>query len=513
MTDLPASAAPAAPALAAAALAVPAYGPPTAAPAVPTRALWLTGAEPGPGPLDAFLDALRASGDPAADDDARGIGRAGLGRQARAFFAALAPDPMMSGTAVTPALPVALRRMEADPQFAPLVAHLRTRLRLCPTCDGVHRPAWIDRARVLAGQRAFMTRMLPSVLVLLCKSLPEGYAAPGMAEVLNLSGELARRPYHRLMGTLQLLVTVCTPGSFEGPHFPAFVAAEQMRLLHASIRSVVAPRATEPVRMPVEWEGEGLAGPEYEVWPGYAAFVAGGAGRAPRLPINHEDMLGTIIGFSLLVVDGLEELGIPFTPAEAAAYYEVWRTFGVLMGIHPPGHVDEPGYFPPDLEAARAMYAAYKRRNYVGPEQVRAANRAPARAANPAGYALASSHVHMLGHLLQHATRTTWIPESWWTRVPRFYVRTLAGEAGYARLGLPDDGVHGLLRLVLLRLPRAWARLFRRTDSVVHAALSRWLLSALVAEVYGGPVAYPVPDTLDDLRAFVRAAPGRAPVQ
>ena len=477
-----------------------------AEPPPPSRAEWLAAAD-GPA-LDGFLDALRGLGNPDADVTVQWLREHGLSGRAREFFARLAPDPMLDDVRRTPALPEALARLETDPTFAPLVAHLRTRLRLCPTCGAIRRLPWVDRTAVLAGQRAFMTRMLPSVLVLLCKSLPEGYGAPSMSQVLNLSGELARRPYHRLMGTLQLLVTVCTPGSFEGPHYPALVAAEQMRLLHAAVRSIVAPRVTEPVRSPVEWVHESLGGPEYEVWPGYARFTRPADG-LPRVPINLEDMLGTIIGFSLLVVDGLETLGMPLAPADAAAYYEVWRAFGVLMGIYPPGRPDDPGYMPPDLETARAFYAAYRRRNYVGPGRVGEA--AAARTANPAGYVLATSHAHMLGHLLRAATHTPFIPEAWWTRVPRFYIRLLAGESAYARLGLPDDAVHGLLRILLRDLPRAWARLMGRTDPGVHSALSRWMLDAMVSEVYGRPIAYPVPDTIEDLRKLVQDARGRTP--
>jgi len=66
-------------------------------------------------------------------------------------------------------------------------------------------PAWADRDRIRRGQTVFMTTAIPAVLVMLCKSLPEGYAAPSMARILNLSGDLQKYPQHRLMGTLQLL--------------------------------------------------------------------------------------------------------------------------------------------------------------------------------------------------------------------------------------------------------------------------------------------------------------------
>ena len=58
----------------------------------------------------------------------------------------------------------------------------------------------IDGERLKRGQRVFMTHALPAALVLLVKSLPEGYAAPSLSKVLSVSGNLSQRPYRRLLG-------------------------------------------------------------------------------------------------------------------------------------------------------------------------------------------------------------------------------------------------------------------------------------------------------------------------
>jgi hypothetical protein len=57
-------------------------------------------------------------------------------------------------------------------------------------------------------------RLFPACAVLLLKSLPEGYAAPNLSRVLAETGNMERRTYRRLLGVLQLLLNVSTPGGF-----------------------------------------------------------------------------------------------------------------------------------------------------------------------------------------------------------------------------------------------------------------------------------------------------------
>ena len=486
---------------------------------------------------DALLDVLGARGMADADRFVRETRGRVRPPDVQDFFGALAPDPTLGGAdqarearqrlGLPPELPgslgAALAELEAlagaAPDGAPhhhlgaLAAYTRRSLGICGACAEPSLPPWVDRARLLQGQRAFMDRLLPAILALLLKSLPEAYSAARPASVLVLSRTLALHPYHRLLGTLQLLVTVSTPFSFEGPYYPARVAAEQMRLLHAGVRSLVAPAMREPVRAPIDRAEQGFVGPDYELWPGYERFVRpDGRAEVTQVPVSQEDMLATVMAFSLLVVQGLERLRTPFAHDDAEAFYQVWRTFAVLMGIHPPGRPDDPSYVPATLAEADAFWQLYRRRHLAGPTRRTDGYVDRARRENAAGYALMSGHLHMLAHLLHHELRWLGLGERAWMQVPRFYLERMGGEEGAARLGVPPARAGWLLELVLEDAPRLWAALWRRVDPGIHAAASRRFLAALIGQVYGRPLVYPIPHTAADLQRFVMDAPGqRAP--
>jgi hypothetical protein len=160
------------------------------------------------------------------------------------------------------------------------------------------------------------------VLVLLASSLPRGYAAPCLCEILSISRDLERHPYGRLMGVVQLLINISDADAFDGTG-RAVVTARKLRLLHAGVRSIA-----ERYR------------------PGYQARYG--------VPVNHEDMLATIMGFSLLLIDGIRRLRLPLADEEAEDLYYLWRTFAVLMGIHPEGRPQDDSLVPATLADAAA---------------------------------------------------------------------------------------------------------------------------------------------------------------
>jgi hypothetical protein len=425
----------------------------------------------------AWLDTLRAHGDPPADACAVALKASGVPSAVTRRVIA-----QMKGND---------RRLPADAP-APLRDFFEASYRFCPRCGTPELPAWVDRDRVIRGQQAFMERSLPAVLVMLCKSLPEGYAAPSMAKILNMSGDLKARPFHRLMGTLQLLLDVTAPNSFERMGLGA-IAAQEMRLLHAGVRTNVAPE------------------------------VLGAAGLADfrarfGAPINQEDMAGTIIGFSLLVVDGLATLGLPLEPQVAEDYYYVWRVFAHGMGLRAPGVPDDADAMPRSLDEARAFYRAYQR-HYVGPTDHGDGWRARAEAANPDGVALADAHVRMLGRFVagQDAGRNAASPdehdatgffghlaEDAGLHAAAKYVHLLIGDAACARIGVARQERSHLLGSLLAKVPQWWERLWDHADPGVHVAASEWLFGKLVRGTYGQGVVFPVPLTVDDLHRLAR---------
>ena len=262
-----------------------------------------------------------------------------------------------------------------------------------------------DRREILTrGGQVYLRHALPSSLVLLASSLPRGYAAPCLCEILSVSRDLQQHPYDRLMGVLQLLVNISTPAAFT-PQGRAVVTAQKLRLLHAGVRTLV-PRFR----------------PGYEERHG--------------LPVNHEDMLATIMGFSFLVIDGLRRLRLALTAEEEEDFYYLWRIYSQLMGIHPDGHPEDASLIPGSVAEAEEFYNAYVRRQDT------------AAAANPYGVVLTTDNVGMMVSLLPRRLR--WLG---FGAAPRVAMAELMTPEELARVGVSPTAGHaltkGLLSLVL----------------------------------------------------------------
>ncbi len=394
-------------------------------------------------------------------------------------------------------------------------------------------PAATDLGRLSEGQDAFMLHSVPSALVLVCKSIPEGYAAPSLARILNISGQLRDNPYHRLMGTLRFLIDVSTPGGFETPKevpqlsdaqlaliaggahplsvlqlgasqrraatrdpkddLPrAIITTQKVRLMHAGVRINVAP----------QWDDYG----EYK--------------RKYGEPINLEDMLGTMIGFSMLVVVGLRELRVTMGregehtgserkyTEEEEAYYYVWRTFGRMFGIYPTGHPESNRYIPETLTEARAFYDSYRRRHYVGAEDLDRCWRARSWQVNPDGVDLADAHLRMVGVVMKHMfprPLRPFIPGPLVRLVPRIYLRHLIGDKGCARIGVRPVTLMLLLKWVLINAPRVWARLWERVKPEAHIRISKWFLLYLIRMQYDKKLGFIIPSNVKDLIDLVES--------
>lgn len=396
-----------------------------------------------------FLDELRSLGDELADDCVERLRQEGN----RSDFSALFRRMTSSAEPLPLDLPDSLREFLDR-------THRLPRLE----ASGERHPAGVDLDRIRRGGSVFLLHACPSALVLLAKSLPEGYAAPPLSRILSLSGNLDHHPFRRLAGVLQMLVSISSGGGFS-PGGSAIVIAQKMRLLHAGIRRIASHEL-----------------PLFE-----ARF-----GR----PANLEDMLATIMGFSLLQIRGLRLLGIGISREEAEDHYYLWRVFAQMCGIHPPGEPDNPAFIPADLTEASEFYRAYAKRHYVGADQ------------NPQGVRLADSNLRLLESLLPR----TPLRRFGWKIVPRIYVQHLCGIAACRRVGIRP--VHGLVltRWLLLRLPVLWSRLFGGLDRMdrtgsIHERLSRALFGRIVKEADDG-VGFLLPADLADLRKMVGDPPG-----
>ena len=154
---------------------------------------------------DAFLDTLRTQGDSLADEYLQKLVADNEIANVRKVFA-----EMDSNNEIPPASTFPLLN-----EFFSVTNSL---------------PPNVDIRRINRGETVFQKNAFTGALVLLTKSLPEGYAAPNLSIILNLSGDLRTHPYKRLLSTLQTVVNVSTFHGFQ-PGGRAVITAQKLRLL------------------------------------------------------------------------------------------------------------------------------------------------------------------------------------------------------------------------------------------------------------------------------------------
>lgn len=323
---------------------------------------------------DRFLDGLRAQGDPEADTAIAQVVADGEKASVGPLF------------------------MQLKANDAPLPADAPQPLRDFMTATA-GLPPGLDMTRLKNGGAAFLRNGVPATVVLLASSLPRGYAAPCLCEILSISRDLEGRPFDRLMGVVQLLVNISDADAFQ-PNGRALITAKKLRLLHAGVR-----RITRRIR------------PGYEKQFGVA--------------VNHEDMLATLMAFSYLVVVGLERMGLPMREQEAEDLYYLWRVFALLMGIHPDGQPHDDSLIPANLTEAAEFYASYVRRNNTSLDR------------NQYGAVLTDDNLKMMEHLLPAPLR--WVG----FRYAPFIVMTeLMAPDELARVGFKPMTGHKIIKAV-----------------------------------------------------------------
>jgi len=190
--------------------------------------------------------------------------------------------------------------------------------------DGPELPGWADPGRIAAGQRFFSHWPMPITTALFCAALPTTYAAPHGAAVMIATSQLSQRHHvaTRLAETGRMLFDTLgdTPPNALQPGRQGYVTVRGVRLMHAVVRQALLS-----------------AGP---AWP-----------EAHGVPVNQEDQLGTLMSFTVTVLDALADLGIPVRPEEERAYLHTWCVVGALLGI------DE-ALLPRDPAEARQLTAA-----------------------------------------------------------------------------------------------------------------------------------------------------------
>ncbi|HYE88290.1 MAG TPA: oxygenase MpaB family protein [Vicinamibacterales bacterium] len=359
---------------------------------------------------DAILDAARTRGDALADATVAALYNAGA-------------------TAAVANLLASLMRDDQRPEGLPAVVEDY----LARTSETIARTA----ASAAAGERLFAAHGPEIMMLLCCYSLPSSYAAKKGVQVLHRTAYLAKRPNRRLFETAQFIVDVLSPGGL-GPGGNGLRTAQKVRLMHAAIRHLILTDTANP------WD---------------TAYLG--------VPINQEDLLGTLMTFTWLILDGLSNLGVQLTPEEQQAYLDTWLVVGALMGIELP-------LLPGTVDEARATTALIERRQV---------------AESPQGREMMAA---LLGMMQDNLPKP-------FSSMPGCMIREFLPDNVATFLGIPEHRLEEeLVRLgddVLKPLRRTLSREAQRSALVRRFSIEmlRWMLKV---ELDGQPARFAIPESL-----------------
>lgn len=180
------------------------------------------------------------------------------------------------------------------------------------------------------GQDLFAEHGPIMLLCLGCYSLPASYAAAKGVVVLHRTAYLEKRPTKRLFETTQMVIDVMTPGGLE-PGGRGVRTAQKVRLMHAMVRHLIQNDREQP-------------------WP-----------KELGVPINQEDLAGTLMAFVWGTMDGLTKLGVHPSAEAKQQYLDAWQYVGRVMGL-------EEALIPPTMAEAERLKQRIEDRQ-VGPSE------------------------------------------------------------------------------------------------------------------------------------------------
>ncbi len=167
-------------------------------------------------------------------------------------------------------------------------------------------PSWANQAELRKAERLFIDHGPKFMIFLFFKSLPMLYACGAGAEVLVNTGRLAHDENsseifsRRIAETGQFLLEAMAPNALI-PGGKGITITQKVRLIHASIRQFI----------PAEhWD----------------AATKGAV-------INQEYLAGTLMSFSVTLLEALEQFGIEETEDRQEAYLHAWKIIGYILGV------------------------------------------------------------------------------------------------------------------------------------------------------------------------------------
>ena len=188
-------------------------------------------------------------------------------------------------------------------------------------------PNWVNTEKIKLGQDFFKRHQMEIAAALFCASLPMAYTAARGSRVLLETAALVSDVERRIVETGRLLFAVMSPEPGVRPLRPGsngYTTALTVRGFHAAMRRMLEER--EP------WKSEWTVPMTHDDSAG-ADLIPPGA-RPPEVPINQEDLLGTLTTFTVVVIESLTKMGVKYTDEERDAYLHTWLVVGHLLGVN-----------------------------------------------------------------------------------------------------------------------------------------------------------------------------------
>lgn len=280
--------------------------------------------------------------------------------------------------------------------------------------DYANLPQWADCEAMNRGAELF-GRYGPQIVVsLFCNALPACYCCAKGAEVLAKTGRMLHKDHsdfkrytNRVMETAQFIMNVMAPDAMtKGDGVNTIL---QIRLIHASIRFYLKH---------AEFDSERFG-----------------------LPINQQDLVGTLMSFSYISLDTLDKLGVRLRPQQQNDFIHLWNVIAYVLGI-------EESLIPQSYQQAK-----------LATETILSLEQAPS-----------DSGVLLTKSLVQFIDTVLW--RDWFNDFSPFMIRYLSGNERADCLGVADE--NPMLNRFAVPMMRSVMRCYQLIVRS-NPLLSRWV--------------------------------------
>lgn len=191
------------------------------------------------------------------------------------------------------------------------------------------KPAWFNQQHLQKGQQVFQHYAQEMMVLLGAMALPYCYAGSPGNKALYLSDKMRSSPGKRLMDTASFVIGVLTPGTLE-VGATGIIHINKVRLIHAVSRFYLKKQSA--------WNMD---------W---------------GMPINQEDMAGTNLAFSFIILQGMRKSGYLLSSQEEEDFLFTWRYIGYQLNI-------DDHLLPSSYQEAYQLTQAIKQRNFKKTEE------------------------------------------------------------------------------------------------------------------------------------------------